>query len=167
MMTSLSTKYYQLILAQGVVSAVGSSAVFNGTLSSVAGWFRLRRAAAFGIIAAGSSVGGVVSPIMVTHLIRRLGFGWALRCVAFMLLGLLIITCLTVKSRLPPRRAPFVIKEYIQEVKDPQLAITALGFFLFFWGMFLPFSYIILQAQKLGVDPSLTPYLLPIMNAVR
>ena len=167
MMTSLSTKYYQLILAQGIVSAVGSSAVFNGTLSSVAGWFRRRRAAAFGIVAAGSSFGGVVIPIMVTHLIRRLGFGWAVRCVAFMLLGLLVIVCLTVRSRLPPRRAPFVVKEYVKEVKDPLLGVTCLAFFLFFWGMFLPFSYIILQAQQLGVDPSLTPYLLPIMNAVR
>lgn len=166
-MTSLSTEYYQIILAQGILSPLGSSAIFNGTLSSVAGWFLRRRAAAFGIVAAGSSLGGVIIPIMVTHLIKRLGFGWAIRCVAFMLLGLLVIVNLTVKSRLPPRRVPFVFKEYVNEVKDPLLAVTCLAFFLFFWGMFLPFSYIILQAQQLGVDPSLTPYLLPIMNAVR
>lgn len=167
MMTSLSTEYYQIILAQAIVSAVGSSAVFNGTLSSVAGWFHRRRATAFGIIAAGSSVGGVVIPIMITHLIRRVGFGWAIRCVAFMILGLLTIACSTVKSRLPPRRAPFVITEYVKEVKDPLLATTCVAFFFFYWGMFLPFSYIVLQAQQLGVDPTLTPYLLPIMNAVR
>ncbi|SPO01386.1 related to monocarboxylate transporter 2 [Cephalotrichum gorgonifer] len=166
MMTSLSTEYYQLMLAQGVVSSLGSSAVFNATVSSVVSWFFRRRAAAFGIVAAGSSVGGVIIPIMTTHLIRQVGFPWAVRCLAFMFMGLLAIACLTVKSRLPPRKTKFVVREYVDGLREPLMAITCLGLFLFFWGMFLPFAYIILQAEELGVDPSLTPYLLPIMSAV-
>ena len=36
MMTSLSTQYYQFILAQGILSALGASAVFYSAMSSVA-----------------------------------------------------------------------------------------------------------------------------------
>jgi len=167
MMTSLSTKYYQLILAQGIVSSLGSSAIFNGTLSSVAGWFLKRRATAFGIVVSGSSVGGVIGPIMLRHLIDRIGFPWAVRAVAFMYLGLLTIACATIRSRMPHKKTPFVLREYLEGLREPVFATTCLAFFLFAWGMFLPFTYIILQAQKQGMDPSLTMYLLPIMNALR
>lgn len=67
MMVSLSKEYYQFFLAQGVVAAVGSSAVFNACMSSVVSWFFKRRAAAFGIMVSGSSLGGVVLPIMMNH----------------------------------------------------------------------------------------------------
>lgn len=167
MMTSLSTEYYQIILSQSVVSAIGCSAVFNATISSVATWFRRHRAAALGSVAAGASLGGVIIPIMLTHLIQRLGFGWALRCVAFMFLGMLAFACLTIKSRLPPRRRTFMLKEYVNEMKDPLFGTTCLAFFFFYWGMFLPFSYIMVQAKDMGIDPDLVTYLLPIMSAVR
>lgn len=167
MMTSLSTKYYQLILAQGIVASIGSSAIFNATLSSVVGWFLKRRATALGITVSGSSVGGVVGPIMLRRLINSIGFPWAVRSLAFLYLGLLTIACATVRSRLPHRRAPFVLKEYLAGLREPIFAVTCAGFFMFAWGMFLPFTYIILQAQEQGMDPSLTMYLLPIMNALR
>jgi MFS family permease len=62
MMTSLSTQYYQFILAQGIVSALGASAIFYASMSSVGTWFFKKRATAFGIMASGSSLGGVVLP---------------------------------------------------------------------------------------------------------
>ena len=62
MMTSLSTQYYQFILAQGMVSALGASAVFYAAMSSVGTWFFKNRAASFGIMASGSSLGGVILP---------------------------------------------------------------------------------------------------------
>lgn len=61
MMTSLSTQFYQIFLAQAVTSAIGASAVFTGCMNSVVSWFSRRRATAFGIMVSGSSMGGVVS----------------------------------------------------------------------------------------------------------
>lgn len=167
MMVSLCTEYYQFFLAQGVVAAVASSAVFNSCMSSVVSWFFKRRAAAFGIMVSGSSLGGVVLPIMVNHMIREVGFPWAMRAVAFLFLFLLSIACLTVKSRLPPRPRPLIIKEYLAGFKQPAFALTIAACFFFFWGMFLPFNYILLQAAAVGVRPGLVEYLLPIINAVR
>jgi predicted MFS family arabinose efflux permease len=167
MMTSISSEYYQFFLAQAVVSALGASAVFNAAMASVVSWFFHRRAAAFGIMVSGSSLGGVVMPIMMDKMIVQVGFPWTMRAVAFLILVLCAISCLTVRSRLPPRPRPLVLSEYLAGFKEPTFALTVTACFLFFWGMFLPFNFIILQAQAAGMDPVLIPYLLPIINAVR
>jgi MFS family permease len=167
MMTSLATELYQFILAQGIVSSIGSAAIFNAALASTMSWFFRHRAMAVGIVAAGSSMGGVVLPIMLTRLIDRTGFPWALRAVAFLFLGLLAVACATIKSRLPPKKTKFVLREYVDSLREPVMAVTCVGLFFFFWGMFLPFTFILLQAQRQGMSRDLTVYLLPIMNAVR
>lgn len=72
---------------------------------SVAGhWFRKRRAYAIGVIASGSSIGGVFIPIMLQRLIVSVGFPWAVRAIAFLCLGCLTIACLTIRTRLPLSR---------------------------------------------------------------
>lgn len=166
MMVSLSHKYYQFFLAQSVVSAIGSSAVFNCCMSCLVSWFAKKRAMAFGIMVSGSSLGGVVLPIMMDKLIKQIGFPWMMRTVAFMFLALLVIACLTVKSRLPPRPRPFVFKEYTDSLKEKPMILTIIAQFFFFWGMFLPFNYVLLQAKASGMSPKLIPYLLSILNAV-
>ncbi|RFU80785.1 hypothetical protein TARUN_1442 [Trichoderma arundinaceum] len=166
MMVSLSTEYYQIFLSQAIVSAIGSSAVFNACMSCIVSWFLKKRAAAYGIMVSGSSLGGVVLPIMMDKLIAKIGFPWMMRTMAFMFMVLLGIACLTVKSRLPPRPRKFVLKDYLSSLKDIRLTVTIAACFFFMWGMFLPFNYVILQAQKAGFSPTLIPYLLPILNAV-
>lgn len=90
MMTSICTEYYQFILAQGFCSPIGASMVFYPAMSVIPTWFFKRRAFAFGIIAAGSSIGGIVIPIMSEKLLPRVGFGWTMRIDAFLLLFLLV-----------------------------------------------------------------------------
>jgi len=75
MMTSLSSEYYQFILAQGICSPIGACLLFFATVTSSMTWFFKWRALAFGIVAAGSSLGGVILPIMVAKLIPQIGFG--------------------------------------------------------------------------------------------
>ncbi|RYP42206.1 hypothetical protein DL767_000370 [Monosporascus sp. MG133] len=165
MMTSLSTEYYQIILSQGIVSSLGSSAVFNASMSCVMGWFFRRRAAALGVLVSGASLGGVVLPIMMTRLIARVGFPWTMRILAFMFLAMLAVSCLTVKSRLLPRPTPVRFADYYRPLTEPTMAfVVAAGFFSFL-GIFLPFNYLIIQAQQAGMSPTLVPYLLPILNA--
>ncbi|KAI1086677.1 MFS general substrate transporter [Rostrohypoxylon terebratum] len=166
MMLSLSHEYYQIILSQGIVSAVGMSAVFNCATNSVMGWFFKKRAAALGIMVSGSSLGGVVLPIMMNHLIPKIGFGWTMRVLGFMFLALCGFACVTVKSRLPPRKKPFHVMEYVRPLREPTFVCIVCAAFCFFWGMFLPFNYIELQAKEQGISADIIPYLLPIINAV-
>lgn len=166
-MTSLATEYYQFFLAQSVLASLGSAAVFNACLSSAASWFSRRRAAAFGIMSSGSSVGGVVLPIMMSKMIERVGFPWTIRAVGFLFAVLLSITCVTVRPRVQPKAKPFGVGDFVSGFREGPFALTVLASFFFFWGVFLPFNYILLQARGLGVSEGLVGYLLPVINAVR
>ncbi|KAI9670071.1 MAG: hypothetical protein M1829_004798 [Trizodia sp. TS-e1964] len=164
-MTSISTKYYQFILAQGILTAFGASAIFYCAMSTLSSWFFHRRALAFGIIASGSSLGGVVLPIMLQRLIPKIGFGWAMRLLAFLFLALLLIANLTVKSRLAPTPKPFRFADFTQPLRELPFALVTGASFLFFFGLFLPFTYIIVQAIHNGMDIELAGYLVAILNA--
>ncbi|KAF2237332.1 MFS general substrate transporter [Viridothelium virens] len=165
MMTSLATEYYQFILAQGICSALGASMVFYPAMTSLTSWFFHKRAFALGIVASGSSMGGVIFPIMVQRLIPQIGFPWTMRACAFMILGLCIIAILTVKSRLPPVKKPLNLIEFVLPLKEPPYVLLTLGSFLFFLGLFLPFNFLILQGPSIGMSQNLAGYLIPILNA--
>lgn len=164
-MTSLGTQYWQFFLAQSIVAAAGSGAVFNACVVVIPSWFRRKRATAFGIMASGSSLGGVVLPIALNQLTARVGFPWALRAVALLFLTLCGIACLTVKSRLRPQPRPFVWAAYMKPLHEPPFALLAAGNFFYVLGMCLPYNYVVLEAEAAGIAPGLAVYLLPILNA--
>ncbi|MCJ1412412.1 hypothetical protein MMC19_006506 [Ptychographa xylographoides] len=165
MMTSISTEYYQFILAQGICSPIGASAIFYPAMSSVSTWFFHRRALAFGVMASGSSLGGVIFPILVQRLIPNIGFPWTMRVAAFIILGMLVIGNLTVKSRLPPNPKPFVLKAFVRPLREPAFALVTVASFFVFFGIFIPFNFITLQGQAVGMSVNLSSYLLAIVNA--
>ncbi|KAK4955109.1 hypothetical protein LTR10_007303 [Elasticomyces elasticus] len=165
MMTSLATEYYQFLLAQGVCSPIGASMIFYPAMSTLTTWFFKKRGAAFGIIAAGSSLGGVIFPIMVQRMIVQVGFGWAMRTSAFLILALMIVANLTVKSRIPPFKKPWHFKEFVLPLKELPFDLVTFGSFLFFMGIFLPINFLILEAEYFGMKPSLAQYLVSILNA--
>jgi MFS family permease len=137
-------------------------------LSAVATWFHHKRGLAFGITMSGSSTGGVILPIMINHLIPKVGFAWSMRIAAFMILGLLIIANLTVKTRTPPHpHQPMTLKEFFSPLTEMTYVLTAAGNFLFTFGLFIPINYLIVQAVAGGMSPSLANYLIPILNAAR
>jgi len=182
MMTSISKEYYQFFLAQSVCSGLGccflfypgkfaspqlreSCLTFASVIAACGTWFLRHRALAFGIMVAGSSIGGVVLPIMVQKLIPKIGFGWTMRAVAFMFLGLLIIANLTIKSRLPPARRPFKAMELVEPFTERPFLLLALAAFFIYIGGFLPFNFLILQGEASGMSPNLASYLVPLLNA--
>ncbi|KAI0442328.1 major facilitator superfamily domain-containing protein [Xylaria telfairii] len=165
MMLSLSNKYYQIFLSQSIASAIGIGFLFCPTIVAAATWFNKYRALAFGIIITGSSVGGVVLPILVTYLLEEFGFGWAMRIIGFFVLGLLIFGNLAIKSRLPPIKKPWLLKEYIAPFWEVPFLLLAIGTFFFFLGCFLPFTFIVVEAKEVGVPANLTNYLIPIICA--
>lgn len=165
MMTSLCTEYYQFILAQAICSALGLNCIFNAATSTIPTWFLKKRGAAYGIMAAGSGLGGIIIPIMASHLIPSIGFGWTMRSIAFMLFGLLIIAIFTVKSRLPPRPRPFSLPVFLEPFKDMRFVMLTVSSFLFFMGLFIPINFIEVQAIASGMSVRLAGYLLAVLNA--
>ncbi|KAF7594357.1 hypothetical protein BBP40_009592 [Aspergillus hancockii] len=165
MMVSISNEYYQFILAQGVCSPIGTSAIFHGCLTSVSTWFRRRRALALGVTTCGSSVGGVIFPIMVARLIPIVGFGWTMRICGFLSLGLLVIANCTVQSRLQHKRKPFRPFDFVRPLRELPFVLTTAGTFCVYWGLFLPFAFIPTQAERYGMSSYMSSWLIPILNA--
>jgi MFS family permease len=165
MMTSLSTEYYQFILAQGICSPIGASAIFYPAMSCLPTWFFRRRALAFGIAASGSSIGGVVLPILVQRLIPQIGFPWAMRTCAFLILFMVAVANLTVRSRIPPTPRPLQLVEFVRPLREVPYSLVLIASFLTFLGLFLPLNYVIFEAQAVGMSADLASYLLAILNA--
>lgn len=134
-------------------------------MSCVGTWFFKRRALAFGVMVAGSSLGGVIFPIMVNHIIDSSGFPWAMRGAAFLIMGLLVYANLTLRSRLPPAPKPWSLAEFVTPFGELPYFLAVFACFLFFFGMFLPFTFIILSAEHDGMSTYLANYLVPILNA--
>lgn len=103
MMVSLTQQdhAYQLFLSQGVLFGTGVALIYNPSVAALNHWFRRRRALVIGIVIAGSAIGGVVWPIVLHRLIPLIGFAWATRTIAFIMVACFTISCLTIKTRLP------------------------------------------------------------------
>ncbi|KAI1117882.1 major facilitator superfamily domain-containing protein [Nemania sp. NC0429] len=165
MMTSLSREYYQIFLSQSIASAIGTSFLFYPTIAAAGTWFKRHRALAFGIMVTGSSVGGVVLPILVQQLLPRVGFGWTMRITGFFILGLLVFGNLAVASRLPPVKKPWSLREYFVPFAEVPFLLLAIGSFFVYFGAFLPFNFIIVEAKNDGLPAGVADYLVPVVNA--
>ncbi|KAK4937662.1 hypothetical protein LTR10_021735 [Elasticomyces elasticus] len=165
MMTSLSTEYYQFMLSQGVCSAIGACFLFSPAMACISTWFYKRRGMAIGICAAGSSLGGVIFPIIVSHMINETGFGWAMRTCAFLILFNCIIAILTLRSRIPPAGRKFELMAFVRPMQEVPLLLTTAAVFFFYWGMFPVMSFITAVGNGRGMSLQLAQYLVSILNA--
>jgi MFS family permease len=163
MMVSLCSDYYQFILAQSLV--MGSSVVFLQTpaFAVMGHYFDKRRAAALGIVVSGSSIGGVIFPIVLSKFLysSSLSFGWSIRIVAFIMLPFMIFACFVVKPRIPPRKTTVFIGE---AWKMKRYGLLVAGLFFMMMGMWTPVFYLPVYAVSRGMKPLLASYLLAIIN---
>ena len=133
-------------------------------MSSVMSWFQKKRALALGIMVSGSSLGGVIFPILVQNLLPRIGFPWTMRVSAFLILALLALATATVRSRIPPKPRPFSVLDFVRPYSEPAFATVSIGNFFGFLALFIPFNYITLSAISLGMSVHLSNYLISILN---
>lgn len=140
-MTSLCKKYYQFMLAQGVLGGIASGMLFAPVMTCVSHYFHTRRAAALGVTVSGSSIGGVIFPIALSEMLRNksLGFEWSVRIVGFIILFMVLIAMATIKERLPPRRGKILLPAAFTRAS---YTLVTFGLFFMMWGMFTPFFYL-------------------------
>ncbi|KZV87147.1 MFS general substrate transporter [Exidia glandulosa HHB12029] len=164
MMTSLCTRYYQFILAQGILLGIGSGLVFYPAVSSTQTHFVRLRATASTAAVSGSSVGGVVFPLVLQQLFPRVGFGWAVRVTGFIGLACNVIAVVCCTSRLPPRKPGPLFQ--VDLVKDAKFLTFAAGTSIASFGLFVPYFYISQHAELgLHISSDHAFDLLSIMNA--
>lgn len=164
-MTSLSTKYWQIFLAQAVCLGIGNGFTFCPALSVLAQYFEKYRAFSVGLAAAGGAVGGLVYPVLINWLIFEddVGFAWALRAMGFIMLATYIPCLIWFKPRLPPRKSgPWIDTSAFSELP---FVFFSLSMFLNFWGLYFAFFYLgTFTRDQIGDTEPI--YLLMVLNGV-
>ncbi|KAI5363981.1 Putative major facilitator superfamily, MFS transporter superfamily [Septoria linicola] len=150
MMTSLCEEYWQLILAQGVCCGIGGGCLFITATSILPSYFSSKRALVMGISASGSSLGGVVYPLIFKYVQpTELGFGWAVRIIGFIAILTLAIPCIVIKPRVrPPGRRKIFDASILKEVP---FQIMNLATFFGFVGQYIPYFFIEQYAANHGL----------------
>ncbi|TVY81309.1 Aspyridones efflux protein apdF [Lachnellula suecica] len=164
-MASLSTTYWQLLLAQGVCCGLGNGCLFCPSLTILSTYFSKKRSLAIGIAAAGSATGGMIFPAMVQQLLPRIGFAWTMRSLGFIQLGCLIICNIGIKPRVPPRRTGELVDW--ASFKEVPYVLFAIGMFFNFWGVYFAFYYLGTYARNIiGMPYTSSINLLIVLNGV-
>ncbi|GJC99151.1 Riboflavin transporter MCH5 [Colletotrichum higginsianum IMI 349063] len=161
MMTSLCREYWQFMLAQGVLSGISNGLIMFPAMAATPQYFLKRRGAAMGLVIAGSSVGAVVFPIVLSELLETVGFGWSVRVCGFIMMPVLLFSSMTVRARLPPRKSRFFVWTAF---RDPLYLCLIGGVCLMFVGMFIPLFYLPTFGIDHGMNPALASYLVAIIN---
>lgn len=139
-MTSLSTKYWQLFLAQGICQGLGDGLMFCPTISLMATYFSTKRSLAISCAASGAATGGVVFPIIAQQLLPKIGFGWTVRVMGFVILANLALIITLARTRIPPRTTGPII-EWAAFKELPYVLFT-IGMFLTLWGVYIAYYYV-------------------------
>ncbi|KAE8132842.1 major facilitator superfamily domain-containing protein [Aspergillus pseudotamarii] len=143
MMSSVSTKFYQFLLSQGFCSQ----------------WFLKRRGLAVGLVMSGQMAGA-------NRLLNFEGvsYGWTLRIIGFMQLGIMVAAILLVRHRfihvIEQRSLP--LRQYFT---DRRTMLLTLAVFLMNLGIYVPWFYITPYAIQRGASASLGFYDAAILNA--
>ncbi|KAL4789487.1 major facilitator superfamily domain-containing protein [Aspergillus venezuelensis] len=163
-MTSLCKKFYQFMLAQGILGGVAQGLIMSPALAATPQYFNKKRGAAMGIAVAGSSIGGVILPIALNRMLTKtdLGFGWSVRIEGFLILAVLLVSCPPIRARVPPRKSNFLLPSAFKDLGYTTLVI---GAFLTFLGMYPPLFYLPSYGIAQGMSQTLAFYLSAILNA--
>lgn len=139
-MTSISTQYWQLFLAQGICTGIGNGLAFCPSVSLVSTYFTTKKTTAIAFAAAGSATGGMIFPAIVKALLPKIGFGWSVRVLGFVILALDLIALALSRPRLPSRRGSALVDW--GAFREPTYVLYCSGMFLVFWGLYFAFYYV-------------------------
>ncbi|KAI2622996.1 monocarboxylate permease-like protein, mch4 [Hypomontagnella submonticulosa] len=164
MMLSLCTEYWQALLAQAFCVGIGAGLLFVPTVSLLPTYFSTHLGLAVGIASSGSSLGGVIYPIVLYRLIEQIGFPWAVRCVAFIALATFIIPLATMRMRVRAPKPRDVIDW--SAFRDAPFATFMLAVLIIFIAQCVLLFYISFYPVNRGfTDESLGFYMTAIFNA--
>ncbi|MCJ1228915.1 hypothetical protein MMC12_005579 [Toensbergia leucococca] len=158
-------EYWHFFIVYSLLNGLGGALINTPALASIAHFFLLKRGHATGLVMTSGSLGGIIFPLMLQRLIPRVGFAWATRILASILLFLLIFANLLTRSRLPLKTPPPSILPTLAPFKSAPFALATAGIFLLEWGLFVPLAYISSYALAHGSSLGWSFQILALLNA--
>ncbi|KAL1675151.1 major facilitator superfamily domain-containing protein [Schizophyllum commune] len=102
--SSYARTVVQLVALQGVLYSIGGTMVYVPTIFYMSQWFVERRGIANGVMMAGTSLGGVLLPLVLPPLLARVGLGGTLRIFAGVTTAALVPFLPFIRGRVPVGR---------------------------------------------------------------
>ncbi|KAH7371741.1 major facilitator superfamily domain-containing protein [Pyrenochaeta sp. MPI-SDFR-AT-0127] len=160
--------YYQVLLSQGILPGLGMSLLLVPSTAIVSTYFTHNRALAVGLANTGASIGGIIYPILTRRLLASVGFSWAMRAIALVVLVTTTIGGVLVRQRTELTRNP--AKRTLYEfrcLKEPAYALFIVGVFFAFAGLYIPYFYVAVWVRETAfpMHGLNAYYLLSIINA--
>ena len=163
MMLSLSTEYWQVLLAQGICIGIGTGFLIVPALAILPQYFTARNALANGIASNGSSLGGIIIPFIFHNLQQDIGFGWTTRILGFISLTTSAISLYVMKPRLIPERRRKLFN--FSAFKELPYLFFCPGVFASYMGYLVPAFYLGPLVKQTGIaSEEFAFYLLPILH---
>ncbi|KAM0749521.1 MFS general substrate transporter [Meredithblackwellia eburnea MCA 4105] len=165
-MLSLSTTYTQIFLSQGVCLGVGLGILFSPNISCVGSYFLKKRSLVLGCVAAGAAAGATIFPILLNHLVPKIGFAGSVRVIGYIQTACLIAANLLMRPRDLPRKEKVpVLPQIAAFLREPSTWLVNTGSALIMLGLFIPLFYIQVFASSHGASPWVVEYSLALINA--
>lgn len=156
------TEYWQFLLCQGIGFGLACGFIFPSTLGLVSQWFHVHRALAFGFTACGTSLGGIIFPIMIRFLLPQVGFQWTVRIMALVMAVALAFGFIATRTRLPPRPVGKLFDMAV--IKSANLLLYCAASFFAFLGIYALLTFLAVSATINGISRDMAFYLISITN---
>jgi MFS family permease len=164
MTLSVCHTFWQVLLAQGFCIGIGSGLLFVPAVAILPTYFNTKLGLAIGLAASGSSMGGIIYPIVFYRLLDQIGFGWSVRVLGFLALATLLIPIFVMKQRVKPPRARALFDTTV--FRDVPFMLFTLGTMIGFIGLYCVLFYLSFFGEAQGyTDASMSFYIVPILNA--
>ncbi|KAI0503301.1 major facilitator superfamily domain-containing protein [Xylaria bambusicola] len=169
MLTSISTAYWSIFLAQGVLTGLGTSFLVIPSIAIVPPYFKpARRPLVMGIATLGSGLAGVIYPIVFQSLQPAVGFPWAVRVQGFISLALCLFAVIVARPRYAKNTKKRAFRTLFKgaSLGDSYFILYVISIVFNNLGFFLPSFYLQTYAELHGgAGLAVTKYLLAILNA--
>ncbi|KAI9148234.1 putative pectate lyase A [Paramyrothecium foliicola] len=166
-------EYWHFMLVLGIWGGIGAAVVSMVGVAIVSKWFHRRRGLAMGMALCGSSIGGVVVPLMLRSLFPRIGWAWTIRALAFIHAALMIVavSCLKQPSSINPRAEATELRRRrriainFRALTNGTFTLVTIGLFALEFAIFGVFSLLPLYASAARFSTDVGYALVAIANA--
>ena len=148
--SSFSTRVWQLIFTQGFLYALGGTLLYTPTISFLDEWFVRRKGFAYGVMWAGTGVGGICVPLIMNWGLDKYGHRIMLRAWAVALVTLASPFLFFIKPRVPLSTASRPRQLDMKFLRLPLFWALQAGNVLESLGFFIPNTWLPTYARSLG-----------------
>lgn len=139
------SKYWHFILCLGVMGGISAALILTTALSCISHWFKRRRGLATGVAMMGTSVGGIIIPLLLRSTLNRYSWKWAIRILAFVITGCPAVGNALIRGRLKSKR---------HTKTQPIISLSIFGDMRFIFLMLSIFGFEFVLFGSLGILPT-------------